>query len=193
MHCASQSKSDIVLRQHDALRTSHCFWFVLHQPKQLGCSESRKQTIASQSPNFCGCDFAFCFLADFGRALIIPHNCRSNWTIVRINNHESMHLTCESHGDDVARKNCVVRGQIAQRFTGGAPPNVRVRFGPTWAWRIEFIFNTCSCNDGAITTDSERLQRTCSNINSNAKFRSFHGAHRGRTHPTAVVDAYGSG
>lgn len=193
MHCTSQSKSDIVLRQHDAFRTSHRFNFVLHQPKQLWRSESRKQTIASQSPNFCSCDFAFYFLADFGRALIIPHYCRSNWTIVRINNHESMHLTCESHGDDVARKNCVVRGQIAQRFTGGAPPNVRVRFSPAWAGRIEFIFNACSCDDGSITTDCERLQRTCSNINANAKFRSFHGAHRGRTHPTAAVDAYGSG
>ena len=166
---------------------------MLHQPKQLGCSKSRKQTIASQSPNFCGGDFALCFLADFGRALIIPHNRRSNWTIVRINNHESMHLTCESHRDDVARTNYLVRGEIPQRFTGGAPPNIGVRFSPTGTRRIEFVLHTCSCNDGAITTDCERLERACSNVNSNAKFGSFHGTHRGRTHPTAVVEAYGSG
>jgi hypothetical protein len=99
----------------------------------------------------------------FSRALVVPHDARTQHVAVRVHQDKPVHLSGEPDACNVARGNFLE--YAVNHIHARAPPVRRILFRPQWTRRKKFIFIARGGDHIALCVNDQCFGRSGADIN----------------------------
>ena len=164
---AGELIGQIVLREHDLCDSPEVLRLVFAHPEKLRRGEAREGNVGRQRGQLVFADDVIEIVDFFGRAPIVPQNCRTDDVVGFIQRDKAVHLPA---GADACNFTCVKAAQqLGNTGHNCAPPVLGLLLRPAGVREAEGILLRDSIQNRAVLRDKQQLAGGCPQVNTDIK------------------------